>query len=119
VFRAWTDPELVVKWWGPNGFTNTIHQMDVRPGSVWSFVMHGPDGTDYQNKIIYEEVLRPERLVYSHVVGPRFRMTVTLQELDRGEKTGLTANMVFESNEDYKAAVERFHAVEGLTQTLS
>ncbi len=65
--------------------------------------MHGPDGTDYQNKIIYEEVLRPERLVYSHVVGPRFRMTVTLQELDRGEKTGLTANMVFESNEDYKS----------------
>jgi uncharacterized protein YndB with AHSA1/START domain len=47
VFRAWTNPKHESQWWGPNGFTNTIHEMDVRPGSVWRFVMHGPDGVDY------------------------------------------------------------------------
>ena len=62
VFDAWTDPEHVAQWWGPNGFTNTIHEMDVRPGGVWRFVMHGPDGVDYNNKIVYIEVVKPERL---------------------------------------------------------
>jgi uncharacterized protein YndB with AHSA1/START domain len=66
VWQAWTDPKHIVHWWGPNGFTNTIHAMDVRPGGVWRFIMHGPDGTDYPNKIIYREVVKPERLVYDH-----------------------------------------------------
>lgn len=42
VFKMWTDPKHIVHWWGPNGFTNTIHEMDVRPGGVWRFIMHGP-----------------------------------------------------------------------------
>ena len=46
VFTPWTDPRHIVQWWGPNGFTTTIHEMDVRPGGVWRFVMHGPDGVD-------------------------------------------------------------------------
>ena len=65
VFDAWTDPEQVVQWWGPRGFTTTTHNMEVKPGGVWRFIMHGPDGRDYQNKITYLEVARPERLVYS------------------------------------------------------
>src|SRR4029079_5782761 len=80
VWRMWTDPDHVIHWWGPNGFTNTIHEMDVRPGGVWRFVMHGPDGVDYQNKIIFREVVRPERLVYDHVSGPKFHVTVTFAE---------------------------------------
>ena len=47
VFRMWTDPAHIVHWWGPNGFTTTIHEMDVRPGGMWRFIMHGPDGVDY------------------------------------------------------------------------
>jgi uncharacterized protein YndB with AHSA1/START domain len=66
VFDAWTDPEQVVQWWGPRGFTTTTHKMAVKPGGVWRFVMHGPDGRDYQNKITYLEVVPPERLVYKH-----------------------------------------------------
>ena len=64
VFRMFTEAEHVVKWWGPNGFTNTNHEMNVAPGGVWRFIMHGPDGTDWGNKIVYTEVVRPERLVY-------------------------------------------------------
>jgi uncharacterized protein YndB with AHSA1/START domain len=66
VFDAWTDPQQVVQWWGPRGFTTTTAKMGVRRGGVWRFVMHGPDGRDYQNKITYLEVMKPERLVYKH-----------------------------------------------------
>ncbi len=44
VWEAWTDPKQVALWWGPNGFSTTIEQMDVRPGGVWKQVLHGPDG---------------------------------------------------------------------------
>ncbi len=74
IFKAWTDPKYVAQWWGPNGFTNTTYGMDVRPGSVWRFVMHGPDGKDSQNKIAYIEIAKADRLVYSHVSGPQFKV---------------------------------------------
>src|SRR5262245_27650391 len=95
VYRMWTDRQHVARWWGPNGFTNTIHEMDVRPGGVWRFVMHGPDGRDYQNKIVYTEVVPPERLAYDHVSGPTFSAVVTFAE--EGGKTRVTGRMVFES----------------------
>ena len=116
VFKAWTDPEHVAKWWGPNGFTNTIHEMDVRPGGVWRFIMHGPDGRDFKNKVIYLEVVKPERLVYDHVSGPTFHVTVTFAE--EGKKTRLTMRMLFETAALREQTVKEFGAVEGLNQTL-
>jgi uncharacterized protein YndB with AHSA1/START domain len=116
VFEAWTDPQHIAQWWGPNGFTNTIHSMDVRPGGEWDFIMHGPDGTNYKNRIIYREVVRPERLVYDHVSGPFFHATVTFDE--QGDKTRLTVQMLFESAELRDRVAEEFGAVEGLNQTL-
>src|SRR5579863_6976594 len=66
VFEAWTNPQHVAQWWGPVGFTTTIHEMDVRPGGEWRLTMRGPDGTDYKNRIVFLEVAKPERLVYKH-----------------------------------------------------
>ena len=56
--------------------------MDVRPGGDWNFVMHGPDGRNYQNRIVFLEIVKPERLIYKHVPGERcrtgsFQVTVT------------------------------------------
>lgn len=121
VFAAWTEPKHVAQWWGPNGFTNTIHEMDVRPGGVWRLVMHGPDGTDYPNKIVYSEVVKPERLVYTHGSGEeadpgQFRVTVTFA--DRGGKTVLTMRSLFESAAARDKVVKEFHAIEGGNQTL-
>jgi uncharacterized protein YndB with AHSA1/START domain len=116
VFKLWTDPKHLAHWWGPNGFTITNYEMDVRPGGVWRFVMHGPNGVDYQNKVVYREVVEPERLVYSHVSGPQFEMTVTFDA--EGDKTKLTARMVFESAVLRNKTIEQFGAVEGLKQTL-
>jgi uncharacterized protein YndB with AHSA1/START domain len=117
VFEAWTSPEHVGQWWDPNGFTTTTQSMDVRPGGEWIFVMHGPDGTDYKNHIVYREVVRPERIVYDHVSGPLFRATVNFEA--EGQKTRIRVQMLFETAELRKKVAEQFGAVEGLEQTLN
>jgi uncharacterized protein YndB with AHSA1/START domain len=116
VFKAWTDSKHLARWWGPNGFTITTEKMDFRVGGAWRFVMHGPDGRDYQNENVYVEIVAPERLVYRHVSAPKFEMTVTFA--DDGGMTRLTARMVFESAALRDQTVETFGAVEGLKQTL-
>lgn len=120
VFEAWTDPKCIAQWRGPRGFTTTIDEMDVRPGGVWRFVMHGPDGVDYQNRIVYEEIVRPERLVYQHSSDQeddpgQFQVTVTFGEED--DKTRLTMRMLFQSTAEREKNVE-FGAIEGGKQTL-
>src|SRR5438105_3044843 len=89
VFEAWTAAEKLDRWWGPNGFSNTTHQMDFRPGGSWTYTMHGPDGTDYPNYIKYLEIVRPQRLFYDHGTdaesAAHFRVTVDF--VDRGGKT--------------------------------
>lgn len=117
VFSMWTDPEHLEHWWGPRGFRNTIQDIDVRPGGAWTFIMHGPDGTDYQNKIVYREIVKPERITYSHVSGPLFESTVTFEEEGR-DKTRITVRMVFESASLRDKVAEEFGAVEGLSETL-
>jgi len=95
VFEAWTDPHHLEHWWGPKGFTNTFHQFDMRPGGIWRFVMHGPDGVDYKNESVFVEVVKPERIVFRHVSGPQFQLTATLDDL--GGRTKLTWRMLFET----------------------
>ncbi len=53
VYRAWTTPELLARWWGPHGFTNTFHECDIRPEGEWRYTMHGPDGTNYPNRNVF------------------------------------------------------------------
>lgn len=120
VFDAWTDPQHISQWWGPRGFTTTTHERDVRPGGVWRFIMHGPDGTDYDNRIVYREVVRPERLVYDHDSDKeddphKFHVTVTFAEEDG--KTRLTMRTLFKSIAERDRTIE-FGAVEGGNQTL-
>jgi uncharacterized protein YndB with AHSA1/START domain len=117
VFDAWTKPEYVAQWWGPNGFTITTFEMDVRTGGTWRFVMHGPDGRDYQNRFDYVEVVRPERIVYDHITGPLFHATATFEEQDG--KTTVTVRMLFETAELREHVAREYGAVEGLEQTLS
>ena len=116
VFQMWTDPDHIEQWWGPRGFTTTTHEMDVRPGGTWRFVLHGPDGTDYDNEIVYGEIVRPELLTYAHVSTPHFDVRVVFEE--EGEKTRVTVRMMFASAEERDLVAEQFGAVEGLTQTL-
>jgi uncharacterized protein YndB with AHSA1/START domain len=120
VFEAYTDPRHLEHWWGPNGFTTTTRAFEFRPGGVWDFVMHGPDGTDYPNWIEWREIEPPERLVFLHgdrADDPRaFVSTVTLVE--RGGATEVTMRAVFQTKAQRDEVVERYHAIEGGKQTL-
>ena len=115
VWEVWTKPEHIKNWWGPTGFTNTIFSMEVKPGGVWDFIMHGPDGTDYKNKSIYKEIIKPERIVFEHV-SPKFTATITFEE--KNGKTLLTWNMLFETKEQFEKVVKTFKADEGLKQNI-
>lgn len=121
VFDVWTNPEHVMKWWGPAGFTNTLQEMDLRPGGIWRYIMHGPDGTDYPNRCVFMEIVAPERLVYSQGTGLKnepdmFIATVTFEA--QGDKTLLTMRSVFTTAALRKMVVTEFHAIEGGIQHL-
>src|SRR4051812_5440561 len=99
VFDAFRDPQVLARWWGPNGFTNTFHVFEFRPGGKWSFIMHGPDGTNYKNESVFTEIEEPGRIVIAHVGWPEFVLTTTLA--DEGGRTAITWRMVFDSAEDF------------------
>ncbi|GLI08858.1 activator of HSP90 ATPase [Paenibacillus tyrfis] len=94
VCEAWTIPEHLAQWWGPNGFTNTFHEFDLRPGGIWEFVMHGPNGMNYDNKSEFVEI-GPERIVLRHLCAPHYQLTATFEDL--GSKTRLTWRQLFEN----------------------
>jgi uncharacterized protein YndB with AHSA1/START domain len=120
VFAAWTDAEHIGRWWGPNGFTITTSEMDVRPGGLRRFVMHGPDGTDYPNRIEYVEVDPPSRLSYHHGSDddPRQFFATILFEED-GKGTRVTMRSLFPTRETRDYVVREFRAIEGGNQTLA
>ena len=122
VFAAWTEPKHLAQWWGPNGFTITTSSFDFRPGGVWSFVMHGPDSRDYQNRVTFEEIVPPERLVCRHggsgedLEPVEFQQTVTLEDI--GGRTRLTWRSVFSSTAERARLIKDYGADKGLAQTM-
>jgi uncharacterized protein YndB with AHSA1/START domain len=117
VWEVWTDPKHLAKWWGPNGFTITTKEYDLRVGGKWLFTMHGPDGTDYRNDITYTEVIEPEKIAYDHGPSPIFNVMV-LFEAENETHTKLSFRMVFPTMEERDRTVEKFGAIEGLNQTM-
>lgn len=123
VFEAFTDPKHISHWWGPNGFTTTTYSIDVRPGGVWRYVMHGPDGRDYQNKITYVEIVKPEKLVYllgggdGDLEDASFQTTVTFTEEDG--KTTVTMRALFPTAEQRDLVIKEYGALEGGKQHLA
>jgi len=103
VFRMWTDPAHLAKWWGPQGFTTPSCTMDVRPGGAWRICMRAPDGVDHWVQGVYREVVAPERLVYTFVWSdaagkPHYETLVTVTFDERGDKTELTLHQsIFKS----------------------
>lgn len=122
VFAAWTDPDAFCDWFGPDGYTCTVQDMDVRPGGRARIEMTAPDGTRYPGRLDYLEVVPGERLVMDHGADVdddpgRFRVTVTFDEQSDG-KTVLTLRQLHPTAER-RAEVIGFGAVELGLQTLN
>ncbi len=121
VFAAWTDPAAFCQWFGPDGFTCTVREMDVRPGGRARFDMVSGEGTRYSNRFEYLEIVPGERLVLDHGADvdddpARFRVTVTFDAQADG-KTVLTLRQLHPSAER-RTEVIGFGAVELGLQTL-
>jgi uncharacterized protein YndB with AHSA1/START domain len=121
VFEAYSEVRHLSQWYGPTGFTTTTYSFDFRPGGVWDFTMHGPDGTAFPNHVEYLEISPPERIVLrhgSHRDDPQaFTSTITFTE--RGERCEVTLRSLFNSKRQRDEVVERYHAIEGAEQTLA
>lgn len=121
VFEAWTNPDHLQHWWGPNGFTSTFKEINVTPNGLWRFTMHGPDGKDYANRIIFKEIIKPEKITYLHGddndSDDKFNVEVSFGQEDN--KTLLTMKMTFYSTEEKDNMVNEHKAIDGVEQMLN
>ncbi|MES2240423.1 MAG: SRPBCC family protein [Bacteroidota bacterium] len=96
VFRAWTEPEHLKKWWGPAGFTNTFHEFDFRVGGKWSFIMHGPEKGHYPNECEFIKIDEPSLIAWKRHSKPLFQVLVTFEEI-AADKTKIVFKQLFET----------------------
>lgn len=100
VFAAMSDPNRIARWWGPNGFTSTIHQFDFRPTGTWLLTMHGPDGKDYPNESRFTRIASDELLEIEHLSGHHFILSIALRP--SGEGTQVHWCQTFDTIEHYE-----------------
>lgn len=106
LFAAFADPDRLKLWWGPDGFTNTIHAFEFRTGGQWRFTMHAPDGSNFDNTCTFGEIVPDRKITFVHHLPMHvFTMTMTFEPDDAGSQ--LTWHMEFEPNET-NAAVRPF-----------
>src|SRR3954466_13340082 len=120
VFSAFTQTRHLSRWWGPEGFTTTTRAFEFRVGGDWDFVMHGPDGTDYQEWITWRDIVPPERIELVHGESRddpnTFQSVLTFEPA--GGQTRIVMRTLFRTKELRNEAVEKYHAIEGGEQTL-
>jgi uncharacterized protein YndB with AHSA1/START domain len=104
VFKAWTDPSLIAKWWGPTYFTVPVCEIEPRPGGKLYIVMHGPKNSDFDIDLpmtgTYKEFVPPRRLVWTSQAVmdengvPQLETLSTLNFKEVGGKTEMTLQIV-------------------------
>lgn len=115
IWEIWTNPEHIVNWWGPAGFTNTIHQMDVWKGGEWRLTMHGPDGTNYPNRSIFKEVLPLKKIVFEHF-NPHFITTILFEA--NGNETTIDWSLEFDTAEMRDIVIKAHKADKGQQENI-
>ncbi len=99
VFAAMNDPVRVARWWGPDGFKNTIHQFDFQPGGTWRLTMHGSDGKDYPNESRFTRIVPNELFEIEHLSGHHFILSIELSP--SGQGTRVHWRQTFDTVEHY------------------
>ena len=123
VFKAWTEPEHVARWWGPQGFVTTYCKMDIRPGGAFRFCMRSPAGTEHWKRGVYREIVAPERIVFTFAWedaagNPGHELLTTVTFTEHGNGTLLTLHQaLFQTAEacdshraGWTSCLERFAA---------
>lgn len=119
VWEVWTNPAHIKEWWGPDGFSLTTKSMNVAPGEIWEFMMHGW-GRDFYNKIEYVEVKKPSLISYKHFgESEEYNFTVSVEFEELEGKTLLTMKSIFKSKAIIEELNRKVNAIEGGKQTLN
>lgn len=121
VFRAWTDPQHLPMWFGPTGFQVETREIDIRVGGRWRFLFTGPDGTRWDNRMVFLRIEPSHLLEVDHGSDRdddpnRFRTIVTFDEQTNG-KTVVTLRQLHPTRAQREAGIA-FGAVEYGYQTL-
>lgn len=99
VFTAWTDPNHLKNWWGPNGFTNTFHEYDLRVGGKWTFTMHGPDKGNYENAVEFIAIEKPTLIAWKRHSKPLFQVVGMFEAISETQ-TKVVFKMLFDTIEE-------------------
>ena len=121
VFKVWTEPQHLAAWFGPQGFHTETLEADIRVGGLWRFIFTGPDGTRYENRMLFRTIQPPSLLEMDHGTDidddpGRFRVTITFDEQSDG-KTVVTLRQLHPTKAQRDAGIG-FGAVEFGYQTL-
>jgi uncharacterized protein YndB with AHSA1/START domain/dihydrofolate reductase len=105
LFRAFAQPAHLAQWWGPDGFSNTFETFDLRVGGQWRFVMHGPDGSNYPNEMVFRELVAPERVVLEHL-GSKHHFFLAITFTEAKGKTLVGWRQVFDTAQEKEAIAQ-------------
>lgn len=115
MWEVWTKPEHIINWWGPKGFTTTMHEMNLESGGEWKLTLHGPDGKNYPNRSVFRQIVPFEKIVFEHF-NPHFITTVLFEA--RGTETHLDWTLLFDTIEMFDIMVKAHKADEGHKQNV-
>lgn len=115
MWDVWTNPKHLANWWGPAGFTVTVHEMDVREEGEWRLTLHGPDGTNFANRSIFKQIIPHQKIVFEHF-NPHFFTTVIFDS--NGKNTKIDWTLEFDTVELREIIVSVHKADEGQRQNL-
>lgn len=99
VYEAFSNPEHLKNWWGPEGFTNTIHEFDLKPNGKWILTMHGPEKGNYENSSVFKIVEPMKLITWTRVSQPFFDMEIGFNKIDES-KTEISFLMIFDTVEE-------------------
>lgn len=99
VYQAFANPLHLKEWWGPEGFTNTIHEFDLQPGGKWILTMHGPEKGHYENSSVFQIVEPLKRIAWKRVSQPLFDMEIAFTKLN-DSTTEISFRMLFDTAEE-------------------
>ncbi|PJZ52511.1 SRPBCC family protein [Leptospira adleri] len=122
LFEVWSVEEHLSEWWGPDGFTLTTKSLDFSKGGIWEFVMHGPDGHDYKNKIQFTDIKKSEYIFYKHLGDGEGAKDVDFESKiifeSAGEGSNLTMEQIFPSKDELERVNQKYGAIEGGKQHI-
>jgi uncharacterized protein YndB with AHSA1/START domain len=119
VYEAWTEPAHLEQWWGPYGFRTESLSKETRVGGEWRLIMHAPDGREFRNRVVYSDVVPPERLVYRHMGDDgKVNLEVTTTFEEAGEGTRVRMRQLFGSEKELEELVQKYGVDKGGVQTL-